>query len=213
MMPDGTTVSVSSTDVTNGARAVALVVTLLGAVSFMGSSGGGMSSEYAVALRDGLLKVGLAGGLMKAGATAAAKAGGPGTVSNAETGEDDNRRDANSAMGHHSMASQMRETAEQITRMLQSHFLRVPHPNWKAASHLDSGQNDSTTPAFRSSIAARLYNAFAASHAPTPTTDPEEYMGETDLVHSATPNSGAKSTSASDHPSDVPPQRRRHRDL
>ena len=117
MMPDRTTVSVSSTDVTNGARAVALVVTLLGAVSLMGSSGGGMSSEYSVALQDVHLMVRLACGPMKDGATAATEAG-PGNVGNAETGEDDNRRDANSTMGRHSMASHMQETAEQITQML-----------------------------------------------------------------------------------------------
>uniref|UniRef100_A0A7S4IYU9 Uncharacterized protein n=1 Tax=Odontella aurita TaxID=265563 RepID=A0A7S4IYU9_9STRA len=204
-----------------------MAVTLLGAASYMHSNGGvpaevmnhvpHMSEEYAVALRDGLLKIGLAGGLMRAGAEMAAKVHEGGHGGNGEgEGEDadadadadtDNGADAhtedededggaeggndgegnsqsNAAQGMVAagVAAQMRETAEQMARMLQSHFPRMHQPAEDAAAqqqqqrahggennesastaHYAAGVNRSNM-AFPSSIAAKLYRAFASSH-------------------------------------------------
>lgn len=142
----------------------AVVVTLLGAASYMSGS-----TEHTAALSQGLFKVGLAGSLMKVGVTAREAA-----KKNAGQ-EDDNM--GNGATGSNGMIS-MREAAEHMSRVLQEHmphFPAHPFPHFPASILPgSSGQhepntetndlNDSHHLTFPSSIAARLYGAFIAAH-------------------------------------------------
>lgn len=150
----------------------AVVVTLLGAASYMSGS-----TEHTVALSQGLFKVGLAGSLMKAGVSAREAA-------KKNSGQEDDSMGDGTTGGNGRIS--MREAAEHMSRMVQEHmphFPAHPFPHFPASILPgSSGQhepntelNDSQDPhhsTFPSSIAARLYSAFIAANASDDSTDP-----------------------------------------
>ena len=112
----------------------ALLITLIGAASVMGTD-----SSYSTMLPN-MLKVGLAGSLMRASVTATT-----------------NTADQKQAM------MPMRETAERLARMMQelpSQILEQLHS--KQTNHTHQGG----LMGFPTSIAARIYGAFSSSYGP-----------------------------------------------
>jgi Ankyrin repeats (3 copies) len=138
----------------------ALLITLIGAASVMGTD-----SSYSTMLPN-MLKVGLAGSLMRAGVTATT-----------------NTADQKQTM------MPMRETAERLARMMQelpSQILEQLHS--KQTNHTHQGG----LMGFPTSIAARIYGAFSSSYGPMEQQETETSANEVlqviPLKHPISPN-------------------------
>ena len=135
----------------NAIAGAAVVITLMGAASYMG---GASPESVTNALPNALLKVGLAGSLMKAGVTA--KNHHARKMSDADT-------DAASHDQQGPMLS-MRDAAEQMARMMQdvpSQMLQQLQSSFMSQDSSRDGQSS-----FPSSIAARMYTSFSSAQDP-----------------------------------------------
>jgi hypothetical protein len=123
----------------NALASAAVLITLVGAASYMGSSTEVLPNP------NTLLKMGLAGSLMKAGVTAREQA--------RKMSDDD-----------HPVT--MRHTAEQMARMMQE----VPSQLFQQLQS-NAMQERKHEPSFPSSIASRMYAAFSSAYGPANTTN------------------------------------------
>jgi hypothetical protein len=124
----------------NALASAAVLITLVGAASYMGSSTEVLPNS------NTLLKMGLAGSLMKAGVTAREQA--------RKLSDDD-----------HPVS--MRHTAEQIARMMQE----VPSQLFQQLQSNAMHQERTQEPSFPASIASRMYAAFSSAYGPASTTN------------------------------------------
>ena len=128
----------------NALAGAAALVALVGAASYMG---GGGTESYTTVLPNALLKVGLAGSLMKAGVTARDRAR---KLSDADESSD----------GGPPVVS-MRDVAEQVARMMQEMPSQMLQQLQSTVMRQDS---DESAVSYPSSIAARMKNAFSMAY-------------------------------------------------
>ena len=128
----------------NAIAGAAFIIALMGAASYMG---GASPESYTTVLPNTLLKVGLAGSIMRAGVTAKNAA----------------RKMSDDESAGSTQPASMRDAAEQMARMMQGMPSQMFQQLQNSVMRQDSGESTG----FPSSITSRMYTAFSSTYGPS----------------------------------------------